>query len=132
MRTKKEPETVIDLVREKARKILWDISYHEEGLIKCEKRLALTKAALARCSFNLDVDVDEAVRTYGEDEDGEQLKNGDDLLRNWIGEAYYLLRLHDKGLQEAHQRLGALKGILAHDGVDVSLSEVAAELREEG
>ena len=126
-----DDKTDLDLMRSLARRLLWDVHYHERELHLEHKKIRVVEALMKAVNFNISKErAEEIYNAYSDDEEL-AFDDPETLVGHLFGEALHNIAYHEQELSSAHGQLAAYKALLARTNYEISLDEIARKIRDE-
>jgi hypothetical protein len=120
----KLPESEVDLLIDYMRHALWNIEYHEEGLLKKAKLKAFATTLIIECGCNFSPA--DAISFYEEQDEDVEFATATDYFKHWLGETL-TNRYHEQSLARAHAELAAATAIAQRGKYAIDIEKLRAE-----
>jgi hypothetical protein len=118
----------VAFIREILQSALWNVRYHEKGLVRAYSDLAFAKEMMKRGDF------DESVGAIGYDNDDEDavFDNVEQFAYSFLGDKKYSVEYHEERLKEAQTKVAFAKIMLARGNyTEIDIEEVTEEVKNE-
>lgn len=119
----------VGLMREMARKAIWDILYHEKKMRNTHRNVGFATAVLVRCGCGFSLE--DARELYRDDEQEEKLTNPDDWIKLKVGSEVDSLAYHETSIAVGHKNLAVIKIMIARGKyTEIDLEKIKKEQEE--
>ena len=120
----------VAFIREILQSALWNVRYHEKGLVRAYSDLAFAKEMMKRGDF------DESVGAVGYEDDVDVedavFDNIEQFAYSFFGDKKHSVEYHEEYLKEAQTKLAFAKIMLARGNyTEIDIEEVTEEVKNE-